>query len=189
MYVILLLIGFVANGASAFTTAFARRWGERNGRRVSVVLRNILGIPVWSAGFVLAVQRPSPPLFGGGGLCAAVAGWLLVLGGAALVIGGLVALGRRAWAPSVQDTLVTHGLYAHVRHPVHSGVLLEFAGLALLRPTLPVVVACVLGCGWALVQTGLEERDLLRRIPAYREYMGRVPRWGRRCSCRRRGHR
>lgn len=61
---------------------------------------------------------------------------------------------------------------------------LEFFGLLIIRPTQVIALACVLGIIWVLIQTRLEELDLLQRLPVYREYMRRVPRfvprfWGR----------
>jgi protein-S-isoprenylcysteine O-methyltransferase Ste14 len=88
-----------------------------------------------------------------------------------------MALGWRAAMPSVRDTLEVRGLYAHVRHPMYGSMLLEFVGLALLNPTLAVALACALGIGWVVLQVRLEELDLLQRLPAYREYMERVPRF------------
>jgi protein-S-isoprenylcysteine O-methyltransferase Ste14 len=77
----------------------------------------------------------------------------------------------------MRDTLVCHGLYARIRHPINSGIMLVFVGLALLRPTATVVVACALGFLWMIVQARLEELDLVQRLPAYREYMELVPRF------------
>lgn len=79
--------------------------------------------------------------------------------------------------PSVKDTLVRTGMYAYVRHPIYGGGLLVFGGLALLRPTLPVLVASTLGIGSAILQAVLEEVDLVQRLPAYRKYMREVPRF------------
>lgn len=104
-------------------------------------------------------------------------GWLLITAGAVPVIWGHLVLGWRTHMPSVRDTLVRHGLYAHVRHPIYAGALLIFIGLALLRPTSTVVLASAVGLGWAIVQARLEELDLLQRLPAYREYMEQVPRF------------
>jgi protein-S-isoprenylcysteine O-methyltransferase Ste14 len=77
----------------------------------------------------------------------------------------------------MQDTLVTHGIYAHIRHPLYSGMLLELAGLLLWIPRVTVLIACLLGWLWVIVQARLEEMDLQQRLPAYREYMQRVPRF------------
>jgi protein-S-isoprenylcysteine O-methyltransferase Ste14 len=79
--------------------------------------------------------------------------------------------------PSVRDTLVRDGLYARIRHPIYSGMMLVFVGLAWLRPTATVVVACALGCLCLMVRARLEELDLVQRLPAYREYMEQVPRF------------
>lgn len=58
--------------------------------------------------------------------------------------------------PSVRDTLVCHGIYARVRHPIYSGMMLVLVGMVLLRPTATVVVACALGCLWLIAQARLE---------------------------------
>jgi protein-S-isoprenylcysteine O-methyltransferase Ste14 len=56
-------------------------------------------------------------------------------------------------------------------------MFLEFAGLLLLSPTRVVGLACILGLAWGLLQARLEEIDLVKRLPAYVEYMQRVPRF------------
>jgi protein-S-isoprenylcysteine O-methyltransferase Ste14 len=57
-------------------------------------------------------------------------------------------------------------------------MLLVFVGLALLRPTLALVLASAIGALWlVLVQAKLEELDLVQRLPAYRAYMAEVPRF------------
>jgi len=83
------------------------------------------------------------------------------------------------------DALVEHGVYGHIRHPIHAGLLLEFAALILVKPRRTVALACGLGMLWSLVQTRLEELDLLDRMPAYREYMMRLPRFVPRLRARR----
>jgi protein-S-isoprenylcysteine O-methyltransferase Ste14 len=79
--------------------------------------------------------------------------------------------------PSVQDTLIRHGLYAYVRYPIYAGGMVILVGLALLKPTTVFVLACGLCLAWLVVQARLEEIDLLQRLPAYREYMEEVPRF------------
>ena len=138
------------------------------------MLRNVLGIPLWVVGVGFAVRTPSPPLFAESGATTAV-GWLLLGFGSTLQIFALAALRLRAARPSVDDALVDHGVYAHVRHPIYAGLVLDFAALVLVRPRHMVLLAAVLGCAWVFVQARLEERDLLQRMPAYREYMKRVP--------------
>jgi protein-S-isoprenylcysteine O-methyltransferase Ste14 len=180
-----LLLGFAIVAASAFTTAFSRRWGERRGQQISFVLRTVLGIPLWVVGLGLAVRTRSPALFGFTRVTESLA-WLLLAGGSVIQVVALFALRLRAAMPSTRDTLVQHGLYAHIRHPIYAGLLLEFAGLVLLRPTQAAALACAIGVGWVLIQARLEELDLLQRLPAYREYMKRVPRFLPRTRARRR---
>jgi protein-S-isoprenylcysteine O-methyltransferase Ste14 len=175
-FLIPLLLGFALNCASAFTTAYTRLWGERGGRLASTILRDVFGIPVWAIGLCLAVVTASPEIFPSS-LVTQIFGWLLIIAGAVIIILGLLSLGWRAATPSVKDTLVVHGLYANIRHPLYSGTFLEFVGLFLISPTIAVAIAVLLGIGWLLIQARLEEIDLLQRIPAYREYMKRVPRF------------
>jgi protein-S-isoprenylcysteine O-methyltransferase Ste14 len=136
----------------------------------------VAGILVWVIGLVLALRTPSAMIFHSS-LLTDTLSWLAIVVGSVIILCSLFALRWRAATPSVRDALVVHGLCAHVRHPIYSGMLLEFAGMWLIRPTWAVVVACVLGVGWTLLQARLEEMDLVERLPAYREYMMRVPRF------------
>src|SRR3989304_2970569 len=153
-FLIPLLIGFALVGASAFTAAFSRRWGERGGQMATSILRNFLGIPLWFFGFVVAWFSSAPLLFSPGSVVI-ILGWLLIAVGSVPVIRGHLELGWRTHMPSVRDTLVRHGLYAHVRHPIYAGGMVILIGLALLKPTSTVMVACGLGVGWLIVQARL----------------------------------
>ena len=144
-------------------------------------LRNILGIPVWGIGFALAARTSMPPVLGPSSARDGVA-WILIAGGSAIILLALAALRGKAAAPAPDDALVERGPYALVRHPIHSGAALEFVGVALLLPTPPIWLASVTGLGWLVVQSKLEEMDLVQRIPAYRAYMQRVPRFLPRAS-------
>jgi len=175
-FLIPLLLGFTFNLASAFTTAFSLRWGERRGSMISMILRDVFGIPVWAIGIILAVRTKSSELFSATNGTNA-AGWLLLIGGGIIIILALTTIGTRAAKPLLRDTLVNYGIYAHIRHPIHSGVLLEFIGIFLMVPTITVALACLIGIHWVLAQTKLEEIDLLQRLPAYQDYMKSVPRF------------
>ena len=89
----------------------------------------------------------------------------------------MIRIAINSYEPSARDSLVQEGLYARVRHPIHSGVFLELIGLFLLRPTRVVTLACAAGIAWVIIQTRFEEFDLLQRLPDYRPYMARVPRF------------
>jgi len=176
LFLIPLLVGFALNLVSVFTTAFCRRWGERRGRLATMILRNVLGIPLWVVGLCLAVRVKSPMLFVVTATMEVLA-WLLVAMGSVVILTALVALRARAAMPSTRDTLVEHGLYAHVRHPIYAAMLLEFAGIVVMKPTPPVGVACALGVVWLCAQARCEELDLLQRVAGYRAYMSRVRRF------------
>ena len=65
-----LFAGFFFAGASAFTAAWSRRWGDSGGRLASALLRNLLGIPLYFLGLLLAWRSSAPLLTetGGAGL-------------------------------------------------------------------------------------------------------------------------
>jgi protein-S-isoprenylcysteine O-methyltransferase Ste14 len=175
-FLIPVAIGFAFNWASAFTHFFSRKWGERRGRVVTFITRNILGIPVWALGIALATRTEARLLFEAG-VAARVLAWVLLGLGTILMIWALVLLRLRSFRPTEKDTLVDRGLFAHIRHPIYSGLLLDFIGLVLMRPTVPVLVASAMGWVFVFVQARFEELDLVERIPPYREYMKRVPRF------------
>jgi len=172
----LIVIGFALVGSSAFTSAYSRWWGEKGGQWATIILRNLLGIPLWFAGFVLAWIEPSPFLLNPN-ITLKLIGSLLIILGSIPFIWGHIELGWRTHMPSVKDTLVRHGLYAYVRHPIYAGGFSMVAGLALIRPTWAFATACMLGFMWLIVQARLEEIDLLQRMPDYKDYMKQVPRF------------
>jgi protein-S-isoprenylcysteine O-methyltransferase Ste14 len=176
LFLIPLLIGYIFNSASSFTTFYCHHFGERVGRSVTIFFRDAVGIPVWAIGYGMAAMASTPTLFEPTIIILLLAG-ILILAGAGIIIAGLFSIGWRAAAPSLQDNLVVNGLYAHIRHPLYSGMILELGGLFLCIPTLSMLVACLLGVLWILVQVRLEEMDLLERIPAYKEYKQHVPRF------------
>lgn len=104
------------------------------------------------------------------------AGPLMLVGGL-LILAGVVALSV-AWRTLYlgRGALVTHGLYAAVRHPQYSALLLVTLGALVQWPTLltlvvaPVLFASYVRLAWR------EEREMEARFgEAYREYRKRVP--------------
>ncbi|MBI5875896.1 MAG: hypothetical protein HZB81_08685 [Deltaproteobacteria bacterium] len=171
-----IITGFALVGASAFTAYYSKLWGEKGGQLATMILRNLLGIPLWFTGFVLAWLAPSPFLFNPG-LWTQLLSAFLIVAGSIPFIWGHIELGWRTHMPSVKDTLVRHGLYAYARHPIYAGGFLLLAGIALPRPTYSFVIACILGEVWLMIQARLEEIDLVQRMPDYRKYMEEVPRF------------
>ncbi|OGO42626.1 MAG: hypothetical protein A2W36_01535 [Chloroflexi bacterium RBG_16_58_14] len=176
LFIIPILAGFIFTGASAFTTAYSQRLGERGGQIVTALLRNVVGIPLWLIGYLWAWVAPSPWVFPPN-VSLSVLGWLFIIVGSVPVVIGHVYVGMRSHLPSMRDTLVSHGLYAYVRHPIYAGGLVILPGLVLIRSSLTILVASALVFAWLFVQARLEEIDLLQRLPGYRDYMRKVPRF------------
>jgi protein-S-isoprenylcysteine O-methyltransferase Ste14 len=169
-----LIFGFSSNLASSFTAEYSSRWGKTNGSLITIVLRDITGIPLWAIGFVLAISESSHMLYSVTSFHR-IAGWVIISIGAVIIIIALMSIRKKAAAPSTTDTLVSRGIYSLVRHPIHGGTLLEFAGLFIIWPSLQVGIACVIGITWIFIQSHFEESDLLKRIPEYKEYKSKVP--------------
>lgn len=134
------------------------------------MLRNVFGIPLWVLGYLWAWLIPTPWIFKPSPIPVAL-GWIFVIVGSVPVLLGHADVGMRSHLPSVRDTLVSRGLYAYVRHPIYAGVLIIMPGLALIQPSLAVLVASALGFVWLFVQARLEELDLLQRMLEYWYYM------------------
>ena len=169
-----LLPGFALVGTSSFTAAMCRRWGARTGERLTAVLRTYLGMPAIAVGIALAVVEPTAPVLDVGPW-GTVVGWLLVTLGAVVFVWGHVLLGRITGWPTLQDPVVERGLYGVVRHPITDGALLAAVGAFLAHPTGSMAVAAALCIVGLVVQTRLEEIDLIERLPGYADYKRRVP--------------
>lgn len=113
-----------------------------------------------------------------------VQAWLgAVVAVAALVMFRLThkALGRN-WSVSLDlretHKLVTHGVYARVRHPMYTAFWLWAAAQALLLPNWVAGLAGLVGFGTLYVfRVGREERLMLDAFgDEYRAYMGRTAR-------------
>ena len=107
-------------------------------------------------------------------------GWIVALAGAAVAVWGARALGRSltpGTEPLPDAPLVTTGPYAHVRHPIYTGVVLVLAGYTLLWSnwTLALVVG-VLARWYFDRKARVEEGWLVGRYPAYGAYMRHVRR-------------
>lgn len=110
------------------------------------------------------------------GLVAAVAGVLLSLW-------SMFEFRSLAQVSALDETrLVTTGIYGHVRHPQHAGLLVAAFGLAVAGQTLAGLLTAVVFLLWSLAQTRLEDRRLtllfgdearcyIAAVPRY------VPRW------------
>jgi protein-S-isoprenylcysteine O-methyltransferase Ste14 len=117
--------------------------------------------------------------------------WLTLLGGGAammtaihivsnvLMFGGLVIIAH-GWSKihRAQDTLVTSGLYAWVRHPQYSGLFLITIGLLIQWPTIVTLVTWPILLFMYARLARREEAEMERQFgEVYRAYATRVPRF------------
>jgi hypothetical protein len=105
LFLIPLLLGFGLNSASTFTTFYLHKLGDWGGRLACIVLRDVIGIPVWAIGYGMAALATSTQLFNPIFISSTLA-WLLILAGVAIIFTGLVSIRWRAAAPTIEDTLV-----------------------------------------------------------------------------------
>lgn len=96
-----------------------------------------------------------------------VAGLLLVVVGGALTLVAQVQMGA-SWRVGVdegeQTELVTSGLFASIRNPIFTSMLVAFTGLALLVPNVPSIVGLVIGAVALQVQVRSVEEPYLTRV-------------------------
>lgn len=80
------------------------------------------------------------------------------------------------WRQNFTGELITHGMYAQVRHPLYSGFLALTIGLALAVPMYETRFLLVIALAVISVYIPKEEEALVIRYRRkYREYMGKVP--------------
>ncbi len=104
-------------------------------------------------------------------------GVFVMVGGAALVTGGIRALGRHATPfpePTRDGVLIVLGVYGLVRHPIYGGLALGGIGLGLAWPSLWAVgLGCAL-LGFFRFKAASEEQRLLAVFPNYAQYRSEV---------------
>jgi len=72
-------------------------------------------------------------------------------------------------------TVVQHGPYRFVRHPLYASRIVQITGLALTLGSWIALVPAVLNALLLAVRTLLEDRLLTTELPGYREYAKHVP--------------
>ncbi len=112
----------------------------------------------------------------------AVPPWLQGLGALAILIdfvGTWWTFRENAFAAPVvkvqaTQTVIDAGPYAFVRHPMYSGAVLYFAGIALLLGSWPGLVLSPVFFVLFSIRAGIEERALADGLPGYADYLTRV---------------
>lgn len=137
-----------------------------------VVAQSVLLIGVITLGVLFHGQWRSTVTF-------VIGSGLFVFGGW-LGVAGVRALGRNRTPypqPLEDSTLVQHGVYGLVRHPLYGSLMFASVGWALIWRSWPALAAA--GALTLLLHAKAirEERWLLERYPEYRDYARRVKRF------------
>jgi protein-S-isoprenylcysteine O-methyltransferase Ste14 len=129
---------------------------------------------------VVAALVGGVPVDAGMLLVARLSGAVLVLLGLAIVATGWRQLGVAfSILPRPRDmgSLIEAGLYARVRHPIYTGVIVTAAGGSLygVSPIAGLVTLALFG--WFDLKARREEAWLSERYPTYAEYIARTRRF------------
>jgi protein-S-isoprenylcysteine O-methyltransferase Ste14 len=138
---------------------------------------------IWVAGqfvllaclVLLALRYP-----GDGPVVWRCAGALVLVVAAAVAIAGTKALGKNLTPfpePAAHARLVQSGIYAKIRHPLYTSVILAGFGWALVWLSWPAALAAVAVIPFFHAKSRREEHLLRRKFPEYREYETRTRRF------------
>ncbi|MCS7060752.1 MAG: isoprenylcysteine carboxylmethyltransferase family protein [Anaerolineae bacterium] len=104
-------------------------------------------------------------------------GIVLAAPAAALVIGGILSLGRNLTplpAPVEDGALVDQGLYCIVRHPIYSGIIFAAVAWALMCGSVLGLFLSIPVFVFFDLKSRREEAWLAEKYPAYADYRRRV---------------
>lgn len=112
--------------------------------------------------------------------------WVIVLGAALFIVGGyfgiagVLVLGKnRTPYPQPRDgsALVQHGIYARMRHPLYTSVMLASLGWAFLWQSVAAFITALTLIPFFYAKAIREERWLCQIFAGYADYARRVPRF------------
>jgi protein-S-isoprenylcysteine O-methyltransferase Ste14 len=110
--------------------------------------------------------------------------WMIAAGAALFLVGGVIGiagvavLGRNRTPfpePREGSQLVQHGVYARMRHPLYTSVVLASLGWVLIWQSVPAAGAALVLVPFFVAKSRHEERWLRARFPGYADYARRVP--------------
>ena len=146
-----------------------RRFLERGGGWVAgqfVLLACLLGLAALHPGTGPAAWR--------------FAGGLVLFVAVAVAIAGVTAHGRNLTPfpkPADHAELIQHGIYAKIRHPLYTAVILAGFGCSLAWLSWPALLAAVTRIPFFHAKSCREEGFLRQKFPGYREYETRTRRF------------
>jgi protein-S-isoprenylcysteine O-methyltransferase Ste14 len=175
-FVLLWLAWLIYWGVSA-------RGAKRNEGVESCASRRSHTLPVLIGGLVIAATQQTGIIFAlrvlPFGIVTYAIGFVMVALGLAFTVWARVHLGAN-WSANVarklDHELVRSGPYAWVRHPIYSGLLLAFLGVAVGRGDVGALLGCALMWYGFLHKLRIEERWLQQTFgDAYARYRDEVP--------------
>ena len=86
---------------------------------------------------------------------------------------------QNAYASKILDInkgqkLIDTGLYAHVRHPLYTGIILWFMGTPLALDSILAFIPAVLSSLGIIIRIKFEEEMLIKGMEGYQDYKERV---------------
>lgn len=109
----------------------------------------------------------------------AVIGGVVIIAAVAMMEASRRALGSNLTPypqPRAGTSLVSHGVYARVRHPIYTGVVLALGGASVLAGSISAGWVAAIVLVFFNAKASVEERALTINVPGYREYLDAV-RW------------
>lgn len=103
----------------------------------------------------------------------AVIGGLMIVGAVGIMEASRRALGRNLTPypqPRSGATLVSTGIYARIRHPIYTGVVLLLAGASVLAGSIAAGIVAVGFLAFFTAKSSVEERALAINVSGYQQY-------------------
>jgi len=129
---------------------------------------NNLGMALWIILFIYSIFLPLP------------LGTPLLYAGIALFVVGLIIFNIAGipWATTPFDEPITRGIYRYSRHPIYTGVFVQFIGIGIASASGLFLLLTVIQIALSALVAPAEERFCCQKYgDTYREYMNRTPRW------------
>ncbi len=122
--------------------------------------------------FVMLIFLPTNPSFGV--TYANIIANTLLIGGILICLVAIWQLRNYSLtalpAPVNNAKLLTTGLYKYVRHPIYTGVILAFAGVALGSQSAIKLLLWVVLVAFFIIKSGYEEGLLIKEFSGYKKY-------------------
>ncbi|HEX03824.1 MAG TPA: hypothetical protein ENH10_01515 [Bacteroidetes bacterium] len=139
---------------------------------ITLLLLGLIGIQFSAVTGISQLPASIPNLFL---IVLQVLGWLNLILGFMLFVGGLQRREIIEWATGLDD-MMTSGAFRYVRRPVYSGVLLMLFGVGLLMNSVGLLLTALLWSIAAVLYSRVDDRGIVKRMGAsYQKYCRKTP--------------